>query len=251
MHVVEIGDRISMIQIERHNVKVSDKTYVSQLLDFVEDDKAIISVPMENGRIVPLSIGTKYEACFVTAKGLYKCDCEIINRFKDGNMFQMLIQFITAFEKHQRREYFRLDLLMGLRFRLVPPEEEILLMKISQDNFESDAEKQRFLNTLDSIQNKWNRGNCVDISGGGMRFVSEAERTKEKRVVLEFGLELGNETKKLEIPADIVDVRRLTGNATGFEYRVKYSEISREDREKIIRFIFEEERRRRRKEKNM
>ena len=61
MHVVEIGDRISMIQIERHNVKVSDKTYVSQLLDFVEDDKAIISVPMENGRIVPLSIGTKYE----------------------------------------------------------------------------------------------------------------------------------------------------------------------------------------------
>ena len=251
MHVVEIGDRISMVQIERHKVRVSDKTYVSQLLDFVDDDKAIISVPMENGRIIPLSIGTKYEACFVTAKGLYKCDCEIINRFKEGNMFQMLIQFISAFEKYQRREYFRLDLLMALRFRLVPPEEEILLMKISQDKFESDIEKQRFLNTLDSIQSKWNRGNCVDISGGGMRFVSETERNKEEKVVVEFSLDIGNDTKKLEIPAKIIEFRKLTSSAYGYEYRVKFTEISREDRERIIKFIFEEERRRRRKEKNM
>ena len=61
MHIVEIGDRISLVKIERHNVKTNDKKYVSQLLDFVDSDKAIISVPMENGRVIPLSVGTKYE----------------------------------------------------------------------------------------------------------------------------------------------------------------------------------------------
>lgn len=251
MHVVEIGDRISLVQIERHKVKTSDKTYVSQLLDFVDADKAIISAPMENGRVVPLSIGTKYEACFVTGKGLYKCDCEVVDRFKDGNMFQMIIKFITSFEKHQRREYFRLDLLMAFRFRLVPPEEEILIAKISQDNFESDNEKQRFLNTLDSIQNRWLRGNCIDLSGGGMRFASESERNKEEKVEVELCLNIGDKKEKLEIFAQIVEYRKLANNGYGYEYRVRFTEISKEAREKIIRFIFEEERRRRRKEKNM
>ena len=47
MHIVDIGDRISLVKIERHNVKTNDKKYVSQLLDFVDSDKAIISVPTE------------------------------------------------------------------------------------------------------------------------------------------------------------------------------------------------------------
>jgi len=251
MHVVDIGDKISLVQIERHKVKISDKKYVSQLLDFVDNDKAIISVPMENGRIIPLSIGTKYEACFVTGKGLYKCDCEIIDRFKDGNMFQMLIKFLNSFEKYQRREYFRLEMLMAFKFRLIPPEEELLIMKISQNNFASDIEKQKYLNTLDSIQRKWNRANCIDISGGGMRFTAETERTREEKLVIDISLDVGNKKENLEIPARIIEFRKLTGNAMGYEYRIKFTEISREDREKIIRFIFEEERRRRRKEKNM
>ena len=58
MHVVDIGDRISLVQIERHKVKISDKKYVSQLLDFVDSDKAIISVPMENGRIINAQVFT-------------------------------------------------------------------------------------------------------------------------------------------------------------------------------------------------
>lgn len=251
MHIVEIGDRISLVKIERHNVKINDKKYVSQLLDFVDSDKAIISVPMENGRVIPLSVGTKYEACFVTAKGLYKCDCEIVDRFKEGNMFQMMVKFLTSFEKHQRREYFRLDLLMGIRFRLVPPEENLLIMKISQDNFVSDEERQRYVNTLRSIQNKWNHGNCIDLSGGGMRFVSETEKNREEEVIVNLKLLIGSNTEDMELPARIIEFRKANNNAFGYEYRIQFTEISRETREKIIRFIFEEERRRRRKEKNM
>ncbi len=250
MKVVDIGDKISLVRIERHNVKASDKKHSSQLLDFVEQDKAIISVPMENGRVVPLSVGTKYEACFVTHKGLYKCDVEVVDRFKEGNMFQMLIKFLTAFEKYQRREYFRLEILMSFKCRLVPPEEEILIMKISQDNFSSDEEKQRYINTLESIQGKWNKANCIDLSGGGMRFTCEAERTNQSQMIAELNLEIGNQTERLEIPARIISYRKLNGNAFGYEYRIMFTDISKGDREKIIRFIFEEERRRRRKEKN-
>ena len=73
--IVAIGDKLELRRLNSED-KTSGrgKVYVSQLLDLVDNDKAIIAMPIEKSHIVPLSVGEKYTISFYTGKGLYQCN---------------------------------------------------------------------------------------------------------------------------------------------------------------------------------
>ena len=243
--VLKIGDKVDLTKATSPENSEGAKKYFSQILDLIDDDKAVMAMPMENGRVIPLTVGERYCAFFYTTGGIFTCKCEIVERYKDDGFFVMLVRFLSQFEKYQRRQYFRLDILRDIEFRFSPLQEDIISKKIEEDKFDSDITKQKFINTLNAIRNNWQMAVATDISGGGMKFNSNADNDDEKKVVVRINFNVGNKEYEYEILSDIVaksDIR----NKPGFtEYRIKYDDISKEERENLIKYIFEEERRRR------
>lgn len=247
--VVGVGDKVTFSKDNGQQDQNSEiRQYTSKVLDLIGDDKAVVALPMENGRVIPLSIGEKYWGFFYTASGMFQCNCEIIERYKDDNIYVMIVQFISAFEKYQRRQYFRLDMLKDLEFRPITMQEKVIEKKVIEDEFDTAVMKAKFVNTLNAMQSVWHPAVITDLSGGGMRFNTNADRGDEKEIVVKLDFSVGGKDCSYILKADIIQVSMMP-NKPGFdEYRVRFSDITKEQRENVIKYIFEEERRRRKKE---
>ncbi|GAA4654693.1 hypothetical protein GCM10023142_18310 [Anaerocolumna aminovalerica] len=247
--IVAIGDKLELRRLNSED-KTSGrgKVYVSQLLDLVDNDKAIIAMPIEKSHIVPLSVGEKYTISFYTGKGLYQCNGIILNRYKIKQIYVLEIQFISEVEKNQRRQYFRLSCIVAILYHVITEEEIILEKKmISSTGFE--VEKDKDYENLEALKKIWYEGTITDLSGGGAKFVSNREHEPGEDIVLSITLNINGETKK--IPSKIIASAKMLNRVGFYEHRVQFTNINREDREAVIKFIFAEERRQRKREKGL
>ena len=89
----------------------------------------------------------------------------------------------------------------------------------------------------------------VDISGGGLRFVSTQRYEPGSLILCSYHLVKDGEQKKYEVVGKVLAVRELEKRKGTFEHRVQYYNLDVNTREEIIRFIFEEERKSRKKER--
>ena len=225
--VLTVGDKIDITKRTRD--EIGEKKYVSKIQDFEDDDKIVISMPIEKNRYVPLRIGDKFETCFCTKNGLYKCKAEVIDTCKNGNQYYLTIQFMSELERYQRREYFRLEYVTDIMF--------------SKIGLEYDENQKKCVTTII----EWTEATLTDISGGGMRFNSNVYFEGEEELFVKFSL--GKDCNKFECicRANVVAITPLEKMPGVTEYRIAYQDISKVDRESIVKFVFEEERRRRNK----
>ncbi len=82
----------------------------------------------------------------------------------------------------------------------------------------------------------------VDISGGGIRFISSERFDENTRIFICYQLPQRGSPKDYRIIGQILKTRELENKQGSFEHRVKYTNIDEDDREDIIHYIFEEER---------
>lgn len=241
-NIIQIGDKLDLVQVEKEEGE-KKKQYTSQFLDFLEEDKAKIAMPMENLRIIPLTVGDKYSLSFHTASGLFQCDCEIVDRYKEGNVYILVIQFTSAVEKCQRRQFYRLESIIDSRYRVFSDEEERLLLKLKNNEFVSEAARTTYETALEKVQNNWQDATITNISGGGVRFNSKQEVPKEGKIYMKIPIQLNGEDLLMELKARIVATVPVFNRTGLYETRVEFIEIPIDDREDIVKYVFEQERR--------
>lgn len=248
--IVSIGDKIEIKQVDKNGDTGLSKTYVSQVVDFFEDDNMLsIATPIRRGTIVILQKLEDYRLCFYTTKGLYQCDCKMIHTYRENNMILALIKPITRLEKIQRREYFRLECIHEIKYRLITEEEIELEEKLLLGKF-SDDEKNEIKRALTNINKDWLIGSVIDLSGGGFRFTSELKLTAEDLIRIKLDYIIKGETSKLDVMAEIIASRKIENRVGVYEHRAKFYNIKEKDREYLIKYIFEQERKLRRYDKN-
>ncbi len=93
------------------------------------------------------------------------------------------------------------------------------------------------------------RSVIVDISGGGLRFMSNQRYEPESLLYCSYHLIVGGERKRYEIIGKVLSVKELQNKPGTFEHRVQYYNVDVETREAIIKYIFEEERRSRKRDR--
>lgn len=226
------GDKVDVIWREKGSDggKVQHRTRV---FDVVSDDEIKLNMPIVGTKIVLLSIGVQYELCFYTATGLYQCYAEVKDRYKSNNVFVVSMELTTAVRRFQRREYYRLNTILDLKYAMLNEETYNLFME--------DENNQAI--GLDLIY-----GIIVDISGGGVRFISKTEYKPGDKLFLNFSLNIGGKTVEFKTIGIVLDCNKVENKPGDYQNRVKYVKITNDSREKIIRYIFEEERKLRRKE---
>ncbi|MBR6849812.1 MAG: PilZ domain-containing protein, partial [Lachnospiraceae bacterium] len=113
-----------------------------------------------------------------------------------------------------------------------------------------DWEEKSYLeqSKLDIMAEPVERGVIVDISGGGMRFVSQAEYELGRLVHTRFVLDLKEGRRTYDAVVRVITAEKMQNQPSNREYRGQFLYMENGAREEIIRFIFEEERKTRKRQ---
>lgn len=249
--VINIGDKVEMYRISAQIAENElRRQYISQLLDYMEDGRVKLAMPMEGGRMVPLTVGDCYEVCFYTSNGLFQAQIEIVDRYKENNIFLLVGEFHSDLEKCQRRQYYRLKHIIDIYYRNYTREEEILERRLLVNDFSNEEARQGCKKILHEVKNKWIEATITDISGGGARFNSFQLHKENNLLYMRVPIEQKGQTVMLNLKAEVVISQILPKRTDYYETRVKFVDLDRDEREQIVRFVFEQERKMLRKGMN-
>lgn len=230
------GDRIELQMVERHKKdEESARVFVSEIHEILSEDQMEIVMPMEKTKLILLPVDVEYDLTIYAQHGLFQCFARVIDRYKSNNVYILVVELTTNLRKHQRREYYRYSCALDMSSR-----------ELEENEIKAVELKEPFLLTP-GLPIK--RSVIVDISGGGLRFVSEQKYEPESLIYCSYSLLQSGTRKKYEIVGKVLTVTELSNRRGSYEHRVQYVDLDKDVREEIIRFIFEEERKNRKKER--
>ncbi|MBQ9334394.1 MAG: flagellar brake protein [Lachnospiraceae bacterium] len=238
---VVVGNRVELQAVKRLNLnqdRENDerKVYTTKVYDIVSDERIELLMPMEQTKLILLPVDGEYELCFYTDNGLYQCVAKVVDRYRDNNIYVLALDLTTNLRKYQRREFYRFSCALEMNSR------ELLKEEIESLN-----------NSHNALQPELplKRSVIVDISGGGLRFVSNLEYEKGSMILCNYNLVVDNVQKHYSLVGKVLSVEELENRPGVYEHRVQYVNMDVDEREEIIKYIFNEERKSRHKEKGM
>ncbi len=235
---IKEGDRIELQALEkRRRLDREDETqkvYHSRVVSILSEDSLEITMPMEQTKLILLPVDGEYDLIFYTEGALYQCFARIVDRYKSNNAYILVVELTSNLRKYQRREYYRFSCALEMNARTLQEEE---LQAIEE---KAPLELQPNLPIKRSV--------IVDISGGGLRFISAQRYEPDSLIYCSYQLMKGEQRKKYEVVGKVLAVKELENKPGTFEHRVQYYNLDVRTREEIIKFIFEEERKSRKKD---
>jgi c-di-GMP-binding flagellar brake protein YcgR len=242
--ITSLGDKIDIQlvqQLERAEQGETTepiRTYKSSLFDYRKDKEIEIAMPTENGRMVLFQVGLRVRMLFYTKKGLYICYGSVQRRYKKDNLFMMAMLVTSEPKKYQRREFFRIENSLEIRYVVIP--EELAFVDSTESLY---AQLQ-----LQDLLKQTKTAITLDISGGGIRFSADEQLENNCYAVVIVRLTNDKLDHTFYLVTEVVEAIRAENNPEKFIHRGKFMFKDLKDRETIVRYVFEEERRIRRKE---
>ena len=232
---ITVGNKIEIHPVEKKlDENGNQKIYYSKVHDILSEDSLEITMPMEQTKLVLLPVDSEFDMVFYGPTGLYQCLTRIVDRYKSNNVYLLVIEMVSNLRKYQRREYYRFSCALEMRSRSLEEDEKQAL---------------EVKHKLEVQDLPLKRSVIVDISGGGLRFMSEQRYEVGSLIYCSYYLNMNGQAKQYEVIGKVLAVNELGNRPGTFEHRLQYYNLGVEVREEIIKFIFEEERRERKKER--
>ncbi|MCT4606741.1 MAG: PilZ domain-containing protein [Marinisporobacter sp.] len=212
----EIGMKIS---IDLENSKaIEKKQLVSQVTDIIDNYSMFIAMPIYKNIVTPISVGETIQITYSKKNlGVYAFKGKIIGRKKTSGISYMKVERIGDIFRVQRREFFRLDVVLNAKIRAIELEDhEKIILALTKD-----------------------------ISGGGLRVISK--EPLELGSTIEISIESGKETFVLKGKILRCTPYKDEGSKYDFDIGISLDDASEKVREKIISFIFDYQRKMRKK----
>jgi len=173
----------------------------------------VVGAPFERGDVVPLREGTKVRLTFWDETSAYSFVAKIIQRIAvPVPMF--VFELPDTVTKVQRRSFVRVPALYPITFRSVTKE------------------------GLSDIQN----ATMLDLSGGGMRFMTEERLENRSLLYTQVTLPNGD----LQTPVRVCRSEKIE-DSKRYVVSVEFHDLAERERDRIIRCVFEMQRAMRKK----
>jgi c-di-GMP-binding flagellar brake protein YcgR len=184
-------------------------------IEEIEESFIAVGAPFIKGDLIPLRVGTRLKLLFWDEVSAYSFSTRIKQRIADP-IHMFVLEMPNSISKVQRRNYVRVTAIYPITFR--PVTQEAL----------SDSYK----------------GTTMDISGGGIRFLTEEQL--EKGSLLNVQLELPK--KDLQTLVRVCRAEKVEdSNPQRYCVTAEFHEIPERDRDRVIRCIFDIQRAMRKK----
>lgn len=209
--IFKINQRIEIID--------NNKTYKSTIQDIIKDT-ILIGIPISDNGVYPLHTGEKVEYFVINRNEIFKCTSIVLGRKLDNKVNLIILSFPENIKKVQRREYFRLPIIMDIKY--------CVLSKGNTYSRIEDIPSGYFNKMADAL--------TIDISGGGMKITTKEYLQKENQIVVSLNI-----PDEIKIIASII---WCENDITSKNYKaaIKFAAIDERTRDKIIKFIFEKSR---------
>jgi c-di-GMP-binding flagellar brake protein YcgR len=188
-------------------------TYQSKIAE-INQDRLKILLPFSGGDIVPLRLETELNVFFTGNDAAYKFYSRVRDRVKE-KIHILVIDSPHEIVRIQRRDYFRLDAKLDVKYR-----------KLDQDH--------------EPIEH-YIKSQTSDLSGGGIKLVLESELKKDDIIEMLLDIEGIEELPIMGKVRELYDIP--DGQAAGIEY----IDINRKIRDLIISWMFDYQRELRKK----
>ncbi len=217
-----------------------DRTaYISSVFDITKNDQILFHLPSRHGRMVTIPMEVPFSAIFNTGKEVFQADGMVVKRGHIENFpVYLFVPDSSELKKVQRREYYRFPCLLSMKMICIPRDVALL---------PSMPRVEAALNKYQKDFGQPVNGTILDISGGGARFTSKRDFVEGTDFTyMSFAIELSRGRKYISVVARRVhsEYKREAGL---FEHRVEFLFKEPEDRETIIKYIFDEDRKLRKK----
>lgn len=174
-------------------------------------------------------------------KTILKSSAIVRQRYRKENMYFLAIELINNLEKIQRRQFFRLPCTIDMDFYEVRYDDKAESeLEFCKKMYKNHAINSKNMNTVKSV--------ILDISGGGIRFSLSTPLEEGTYFMAQFSLALEECTQQFNIVCKVINCTQSLDYADRYFARSKFIFDRMTEREKIVRFVFEEERRIRRRE---
>ena len=213
---IKTGDRVEISLLEDEG----GNPHITQVEAVHGKDDVAIYAPLSYGHIIRLGINRKYAFLFYTDKGMVRFIARVKRHGKEDGFDMTYIALEDDGASMQRREFYRFSCLLPFQFTLG--------CKVKQEDKEDIIEEPMY----DAVIN--------DISGGGLRFVSN-EHLEEKEFINTI---MTLDRKTIFVDAEILTRSVMVNMLYKYQYSVKYHNIATGDRETIVQFIFSQQRKR-------
>lgn len=195
-------NRKASLGVRRRNEQGElEVVYYPSRIEFVNRDTLWLAAPQERGTLVPVSLGETLEVYIFGENEVFFFEGKVKDRVKKGNIAYVVFDMPENVVRKQRRNY--------VRFEAVLP----VLLKKEEKSFP---------------------GTTKNISGGGMLVqLREGRDVFDSREELLFLLSLDGR--------DIIGRARVVRKDGPGLYAFQFSEITDQDRESIIKYIFQKQ----------
>lgn len=255
---IKIGTRFEFEMLNKSDEKVGN-TFVSQLLEFQPDSSMVISAPITESRVVFVPTGITVRLTFVHhLHGLLGFKALVRAKEYKGNIAVLIVEPEQTIEKIQRREHFRLDVIIDALIWPVVAESESEVSNNAAENRNTKAVGADSNTDTTSAQESApvpdkaaeaapTKGYTRNLSGSGVCLVSENNFPKNSEVRIE--LDLNNniifKAKCIIMRSQAIEVRK----GKSYELGLRFTEITKRDQDNLIKYIFEQQRMLLKKEK--
>ena len=197
------------------NIDEDRSIYISSVFGVTKKEEIIFHIPTRKGHTVTIPMNVPFNAVFNT------------KHVPDSKL-----------KKVQRRDYFRFQCLIPVKVLPIPKDVAILPnMALVEDDLE------KYGNTYGPPVT----GNILDISGGGAKFSAKTDILTERYMYVSFKLKSKDMDETINVIARRVKTEHKE-NLGVYEHRIEFLFKEPEDRETIIKYIFDEDRRLRKKD---
>lgn len=218
---------------------VAKESYESEFLQWTEEDYVVITAPVHRKQTVMVQPRDIFQISFLTPKGVYTCRAGVIKRGRLANgMAVVVLKLMSEFEKKQRRQFFRMDCVLKMKFAVLTEEQrkQCIEMKNVVENI--PILKQQ----LEQQDLKYIKAVVLDISAGGMKFTSFVQQNVGDILLLEAELPEELEEKLPILIGTVISSKEILGqDPPMYDNRISFDGISKKEREEIVAYIFKEE----------
>jgi len=218
---LNIGTKLEIELIDNEAKPLLNNLLVSEIESVEQDGSICVMTPIYEGKYLMVHIGVRMKIYTIIKNEYFIFTAKLTKRQTKGN-FQVFILLVeNELEKIQRRQFFRLDCNLKVKYREVTIEGDKILPKT------------RFIESL-----------TRDISGNGLCIASND--IINEQTILECELDI--KQKCITFIGTVVRlIKKETESNFKFGIGIEFTKIQNKDREMIVGFIFEEQRKLRKK----
>lgn len=202
-----------------------EKKYISSVHEVLQDETVVITNPTHKSQIIHLRPGEKYDCYLFLDNKIFKCRIKVLRSRNDFNLRVVETELLTNIVKYERRQFFRLDVAMDIRYLTLRPDNTAAF---------KEAVKTNTLLQMEGFQTATTR----DVSGGGLRFVCNEELPIDSMLITHIETEMDGRPKQYVFLAKVLASKKHEEIRGLYESRVQFVDLKQSAREELVQYIF-------------